>query len=367
MTTAVREGIMHEFKNTDFSVISNARCLTEGVDLPAVDMVAFMSPKKSKVDIIQATGRAMRKDPQNPKKNIGYILVPLYLEITTCESIEDAIVKADFGEVWNVLQALQEHDKVLADIITQLQVDKGRDKLQKDAGLGEIIDILGVNIPLKTLQESITAVCVDKLGFTWDLRYGELIKYKEQNGNCNVPTKWTENKQLGTWVSTQRQYYYSKKLNKEKLKRLEDIGFIWDKLEFDWQEMFEALKKFMKIHGNCNILQNWPEAPKLVEWTHQQRFLYRDERLSADKIRCLKELSFIFDLHELYWEEMFDSLKEYKQEHGNCNVPYEYKTKTNKTLGRWVNQQRFNKSSRLTADQINNLEKIGFKWEEYGF
>jgi len=367
MTTAVREGIMHEFKNTDFSVISNARCLTEGVDLPAVDMVAFMSPKKSKVDIIQATGRAMRKDPQNPKKNIGYILVPLYLEITTCESIEDAIVKADFGEVWNVLQALQEHDKVLADIITQLQVDKGRDKLQKDAGLGEIIDILGVNIPLKTLQESITAVCVDKLGFTWDLRYGELIKYKEQNGNCNVPTKWTENKQLGTWVSTQRQYYYSKKLNKEKLKRLEDIGFIWDKLEFDWQEMFEALKKFMKIHGNCNILQNWPEAPKLVEWTHQQRFLYRDERLSADKIRCLKELGFIFDLHELYWEEMFDSLKEYKQEHGNCNVPYEYKTKTNKTLGRWVNQQRFNKSSRLTADQINNLEKIGFKWEEYGF
>jgi len=117
MTTAVRERIMNEFKNSDFSVISNARCLTEGVDLPAVDMVAFMSPKKSKIDIIQATGRAMRKDPSNPAKVLGYILVPLYLELTTDESIEDAVEKADFGEVWNVLLALKEQDEVLADII----------------------------------------------------------------------------------------------------------------------------------------------------------------------------------------------------------------------------------------------------------
>ena len=62
MPTAKREGLMHEFKEVKRAVMSNARCLTEGVDVPAVDMVAFMSPKKSKVDIVQATGRAMRKD-----------------------------------------------------------------------------------------------------------------------------------------------------------------------------------------------------------------------------------------------------------------------------------------------------------------
>ena len=192
MPTAVREGIMNEFKVSDSSVISNARCLTEGVDLPAVDMVAFMSPKKSKVDIVQATGRAMRKDPHNPDKVLGYILVPLYLEITTGESIEEAVAKADFGEVWNVLQALQEQDEVLADIIRQMQEDKGRHGEQKGDDFSDIIDILGIDISLKTLQESITAVCIDKLGFTWDEQYGRLIKYKERFGHCNVSRTWTE-------------------------------------------------------------------------------------------------------------------------------------------------------------------------------
>ena len=367
MTTAKREGVMHEFKNTVFSVISNARCLTEGVDLPAVDMVAFMSPKKSKVDIIQATGRAMRKDPHNPAKACGYILVPLYLELTTSESIEDAVNKADFGEVWNVLQALQEQDEVLADIIRQIQQNQGKGGEQNYEDFSDIIDICGVDISLKSLQESISAVCVDKLGCTWDIRYGELIKYKERFGDCNVPTKWTNNMQLGSWVNTQRQYYYSKRLSDERFKRLEYIGFIWDKLEYDWQEMFDALKEYKENHGHCNVPQNWAKTPRLADWTLQQRLLYREGRLRANKYKCLEQLGFIFDLHELYWEEMFDNLKKYKEEHGHCNVPYEYRTKTNKTLGRWVNQQRLNKSTRLSVDHIKSLDKIGFEWDEYGF
>ncbi len=232
MSTAMREGIMNEFKNSVSSVISNARCLTEGVDLPAVDMVAFMSPKKSKVDIVQATGRAMRKDPQNPDKTLGYILVPLYLEITTDESIDDAVTKGDFGEVWNVLQALQEQDEVLADIIRQIQENKG--KGDGDGGvIVDPIDIIGVDISLKTLQESITAMCIDKLGFSWDLRFGELRKYRERFGDCNVPSNWTENKQLGRWVRRQRAKYKEETLSKDRIKHLEDIGFAWT---YPWEE-----------------------------------------------------------------------------------------------------------------------------------
>ena len=55
------------------AVISNARCLTEGVDVPSVDMVAFLTPKRSRVDIVQATGRAMRKAPG---KTTGYVSRP---------------------------------------------------------------------------------------------------------------------------------------------------------------------------------------------------------------------------------------------------------------------------------------------------
>src|SRR5262249_4680338 len=63
MPPSERENIMTEFRAAARAVISKARCLTEGVDVPAVDMVAFLTPKRSRVDIVQATGRAMRKAP----------------------------------------------------------------------------------------------------------------------------------------------------------------------------------------------------------------------------------------------------------------------------------------------------------------
>ena len=358
MTTAVREGIMHEFKNTDFSVISNARCLTEGVDLPAVDMVAFMSPKKSKVDIIQATGRAMRKDPQNPDKTLGYILVPLYLEITTDERVEDAVEKADFSEVWNVLQALQEHDEVLADVITQLQVDKGRGKIQEGNAFGDIIDILGVNISLKTLQKSITAVCVDKLAFTWDLRYGELIKYKEEYGDCNVPRKWTLNEQLGNWVGTQRASYHSKKLNDCRIRRLENIGFIWDLNMSHWEKMLHLLKKYKGIHNDCNVPSDWIEGVQpLGQWINDQREDYRLKKLNEEQVRRLEDMGFSWNP---IWGKMLDTLIEYAKVHGDYNVPHNW-IENKIPLGQWVRAQRRNlRSQKLSDNQIKRLNEIGF-------
>ena len=99
MPTARRERIMQSFREATKAVMSNARCLTEGVDVPAVDMVAFLSPRRSRVDIVQATGRAMRR---SPGKVIGYVLVPLYVELTSGESVEQAVQRAQFDEVWDV-------------------------------------------------------------------------------------------------------------------------------------------------------------------------------------------------------------------------------------------------------------------------
>ena len=88
MPTAQREREMRDFRAATRAVMSNARCLTEGVDVPVVDMVAFLSPRRSRVDIVQATGRAMRKAPG---KKIGYVLVPLYVELNAGETVEAAV------------------------------------------------------------------------------------------------------------------------------------------------------------------------------------------------------------------------------------------------------------------------------------
>src|ERR1017187_1508920 len=97
MPTARRERELRDFRTAARAVVSNARCLTEGVDVPAVDMVAFLSPRRSRVDIVQATGRAMRR---SPGKTTGYVLLPLYAELTAGETVEAAVNRAQFDEVW---------------------------------------------------------------------------------------------------------------------------------------------------------------------------------------------------------------------------------------------------------------------------
>ncbi len=227
-----------------------------------------------------------------------YILVPLYLETTTVESIKESVDKADFGEFWNVLQALQEQDEVLADIIRQMQEDKGRYGKYKDDGFGDKVDILGVGISLKTLQGSITAVCVEKLGFTWDLRYGELIRYKERFGDCNIPKRWLEDKQLGLWVGTQRANYNSGTLSEDHIKRLENIGFVWSTLESQWEEMFVALKEYKKDHGDCNVPDRWSENKQLATWVSTQRRSYKKGKLSDERIKRLEDISFLWKIHK---------------------------------------------------------------------
>ena len=87
-------------------ILSNARCLSEGIDVPALDAVLFMSPKSSQVDIVQAVGRAMRRAEG---KEYGYIVLP----IAVPAGVSAAAVLDDnerFAAVWSVLRALRSHD-----------------------------------------------------------------------------------------------------------------------------------------------------------------------------------------------------------------------------------------------------------------
>ncbi len=196
MPTGQRDEVMRSFRDSEKSVVSNARCLTEGVDVPVVDMVAFLAPKRSKIDIVQATGRAMRKARAKPEKTTGYVLVPLFVEQTTGESIEDAVARSEFDEVWAVLQAMQEQDEVLADIVRQMREDRGRTKGFDDQAFRERVVVLGPGLSLHTLRQSITTKIIDRIGRTWDEYFGELLAYKDQHGHCNVPDRWSENPRL---------------------------------------------------------------------------------------------------------------------------------------------------------------------------
>jgi len=224
MPTARRERELRDFRAAARAVVSNARCLTEGVDVPAVDMVAFLSPRRSRVDIVQATGRAMRR---SPGKTTGYVLVPLYVELTAGETVEEAVNRAQFDEVWEVLQSVQEQDDALAEIIRAMREERGRTKGFDDSRFHEKVEVCGPSISLDKLRVAITTACVNVIGASWDEWYGLLQRYKEREGDCLVKKDHVEaGFNLGSWVGRQRQSKVFLTLGQKQ--KLEALGFCWD-------------------------------------------------------------------------------------------------------------------------------------------
>ncbi len=96
-------------------VLSNARCLSEGVDVPALDSIVFFDGKSAMVDIIQAVGRVMRKAKHKKK---GYIILPIALEESEIKNLNEAVNNTNFKNIWKVLKALRSHDQSLVDEAT---------------------------------------------------------------------------------------------------------------------------------------------------------------------------------------------------------------------------------------------------------
>jgi superfamily II DNA or RNA helicase len=358
MNTAFRESLMKEFREAETALMSNARCLTEGINVPAVDMVAFLSPKRSRVDIVQATGRAMRKDEA---KTIGYVLVPLFLQQSSGESIEEAVQRGNFDEVWNVLQAMQEQDDVLAETIRQLREERGRTGRYDDARFFQKVEFLGPELSLEVLREEITTRIIERLGSTWDERYGQMQKFKERYGHCVVPSNWPEDPVLERWVSTQRQFKKNGKLDDNRIRRLDEIGFVWDLREAKWKEMIWALTDYKSRYGNCNVPVDWAEDPKLATWVVTRRVGRKQGWLTDYQVWKLDKIGFIWDPYDQYWQEMLSELNAYKNEHGHCKVPDV--CPENPKLANWVsNQRNLYKHGRLSNERINLLEKTGFDW-----
>ncbi|MBM3596175.1 MAG: hypothetical protein FJX31_10475, partial [Alphaproteobacteria bacterium] len=231
-----RKQVIRDFREASKAIITNARCLTEGIDIPAVDMVAFIDARQSRVDIAQATGRAMRK-PRGADKTTGYVVIPLFLGRREERSLEDALDGSDFSEVAGVLNAMREQDEDLVDIIRALKEAKGRGDVFDPSALADKIEVLGPAVDLSVLQAHIYAEIVDSIGGSWDEWYGRLVKFKAREGHCSVPQRHAEDGyRLGQWVSAQRKT--KDQMSPERVRRLEELGFLWDPITEQWEEGF---------------------------------------------------------------------------------------------------------------------------------
>jgi GNAT superfamily N-acetyltransferase len=212
-------------------------------------------------------------------------------------------------------------------------------------------------------EESIRRL--EKLGFVWNSRdaqweetFAEFVESQRKHADCNV---WSHNPKLAAWITAQRQLRKSRKLSKERIRRLEESGITWDTHATVWEEMFEALSEYKRQHGDCKVPNRYRGNPKLNAWVNTQRLFKKKGRLSEARIRRLEQIGFVLDPREALWEEMFGALLDYCQKHGDCNVPYEWTS--NPKLGKWVvNQRQVKNTRRLSEERIRRLNEIGFQW-----
>lgn len=105
-------------------MLTNARCLSEGVDVPSLDAVVFVSPKNSQVDVVQSVGRVMRR---SEGKKYGYIIIPVVVpEDVEGEEVLDK--HPNFKVVWTVLNALRAHDDRFNAEVSKIELSKKKPK-----------------------------------------------------------------------------------------------------------------------------------------------------------------------------------------------------------------------------------------------
>ncbi|WP_278402893.1 DEAD/DEAH box helicase [Megamonas rupellensis] len=111
--------------NTDCHILTNVRCLSEGVDVPSLDAIIFLSSRNSQVDVVQSVGRVMRRPPANSTydKKYGYIIIPVVVppNVEPELALEES---KDFSTVWSVLNALRAHDDRFDAKINKIELNK---------------------------------------------------------------------------------------------------------------------------------------------------------------------------------------------------------------------------------------------------
>jgi hypothetical protein len=336
-------------------LLSNARCLSEGVDVPSLDGVAFIDPRSSQVDIIQAVGRAIRLSPD---KKVGTIVLPVFIKAG--EDAASTIEASNFKPIWDVLNALKAHDDVLEDELDQIRTEMGR----KVGSAFDVRDLNKITIDLPAtvdanFSSALRTYLVEQVTASWNFFFGLLEAYQEHEGNCFAPQlfKTKDGFRLGQWVAVQRTTRNN--LSRERKSRLEALpGWSWNPHDFKWEAKFAELLAYRAAYGHVNVLTD--PSNKVWVWVRKQRQSSVQGLLSEDRLKRLVDIGFDWDPRASNWDEMFNELLAYKAQYGDVNVPDEWPT----PLGAWVGKQRNTKRTNiLSPERPQKLNDIGFVWD----
>jgi superfamily II DNA or RNA helicase len=376
MPSGHRDALLDRFRHLaddERGLLANARCLGEGVDIPTLDGVAFIDPRHSQIDIVQAVGRAIRKAPD---KKIGTIVLPVFIEPT--DDPEKALDSSAFRPVWDVLKALRAHDTVLGETLDLLRTQLGQ--------FGKITtsfpEKLIIDLPItvgKSFTESLYIKVVERSTTSWEFFFGLLELYIQHKGTTIVPINYITKKgdKLGIWVAAQRHNYKKGKLSKEYQAMLERLhGWVWDRSEAVWREGFKRLCEYYHRYGHTDVPASYvtEDNYNLGTWVASQKAAYKKGKLSLERERAFKSLqgwvwksksNLTTVPHQ--WQRWFNRLRLFVKRNDHSSVPFKYKTEDGYSLGAWVRTQKQSyKKGKLSFEQKQALEQLpGWVWRSH--
>jgi len=358
--------LLAEPPDDGWTVLSNARCLAEGVDVPAVDAVVFTAPKRSQIDIVQAVGRALRRNPQG--SGIATILVPVLLpDDPNCGGV-------DLGEwetVCQVVRALRAHDDGLATALdmqrARVRPDGGGDPGSDDEQPvlpPQVVTRLPDSHQVLGLLDHITVRVLQGATSDWWVGYGALVRFHRQHGHVNVPWQHVQDGvNLYDWIAKRRAEDKKGKLAPDRRAALNRLGLQWTPGADAGQRLLDAAIAFHTEHGHLRVPKNDKDLKPLYEWLCKRRRAYNDGTLDPELARLLTSMGMDWQMAApLRFDDYCALARQFHATHGHLNVPRGYGV-DGVDLYQWLALQRtLANNNQLPAHRRQALDELGIVW-----
>lgn len=347
-----------------FGLLANVRCLSEGVDVPALDGIAFVDPKGSEIDIVQAVGRAIRK---SENKQLGTIILPVFVENEDLAIVN--LEQSAFKTVWKVLNALRAHDDALVEELDTIRLELGKRTYRAPAKLKKIIIDLPIGISAD-FGDALRLKIIESCSSEWFSYFAQLVQFRLQNPHrwANKRSILDEERSLGMWCGTQRKVFKKNKMLLERKELLDSISFLWDCLDDAWSLMFTKLCDFRVMNPNRwpSTVSECPEEAKIARWCGTQRKTYKNKDLiTQERVKMLDGIGFIWNNFGQIWQDWFEKLKLFIRENSGKWPSQKSKNFLERKLGQWCSKQRQDKKiDKLEMEKVDLLDDIKFPWDE---
>lgn len=343
-------------------VVSNSRVLSEGVDVPELDAVAFCDPRDSVTDTVQAVGRALRRGGRESK--IATIIIPVLLPET--DSTETALAGSEFGAVWQVIRALRAHDERLADGLDRARIALARPGGHAGGSGPEIPGWLAVTgMPDGTsFAGALHVRIVGTATSPWLDGYARAAAFHEVHGHLDVPQSYRDKDgfRLGSWVSEQRRGRTPR--FPDRAAALDKLGMIWDLSGYRWEAGLAAARDWRSRHGNLDVPRDHatPEGLRLADWLTGLRHKRERGTLDDAQIAALDALGIGWQ-QDRGWTRGLEAARAYHAEHGHINVPNGDPPVHGVNLDNWVRARKDEyRQGVLDPARAHALEELGITW-----